>query len=43
MITGALEGLYYGINNIPNDWLTQIARIDYITELCDNFYNSLNR
>lgn len=43
MITGALAGLYYGYNNIPSDWLTQIARIDYIKELCDKFYNSINR
>lgn len=41
MITGALAGLYYGYNNIPSDWLTQIARIDYIKSLCDKFYNSV--
>ena len=29
MIAGALEGLYYGYENIPKDSY-QIARIDYI-------------
>lgn len=41
MITGALAGLYYGYENIPQDWLTQIVSINYITELCDKFYNSV--
>ncbi len=41
MITGALAGLYYGYDNIPCDWLLKIARLDYIKELCDNFYRSI--
>ena len=41
MIAGGLAGLYYGYDTIPSDWLSQIARIDYIKELCDKFYDSL--
>jgi len=41
MIAGALAGLYYGYSDIPSDWLNQIARIDYIKELCDKFYEIL--
>ena len=34
-VAGGLAGLYYGHDNIPKEWLTQIARRDYIENLCD--------
>lgn len=40
-IAGGLAGIYYGYEDIPDHWLEQIARFDYIDELIDNFANSL--
>ena len=36
-LAGGLAGLYYGYDNIPKEWLTQIARRDYIENLCNEF------
>lgn len=36
-LTGALAGLYYGYNSIPNVWLNQIARYDDIDDLANRF------
>lgn len=40
-IAGGLAGIYYGYDDIPQDWLKKIARFDYIDELIDDFANSL--
>jgi ADP-ribosylglycohydrolase len=40
-VAGGLAGLFYGVDAIPKDWLNQFARLDYIKELCENFYRSL--
>jgi ADP-ribosylglycohydrolase len=32
-ITGGLAGLYYGVDNIPQEWLDQTARLEDIIEL----------
>ena len=34
-ITGGLAALYYGMDAIPEDWIKEIKRIDWIGELCD--------
>lgn len=34
-VTGGLAGLLYGIDNIPSNWIKQIARHDDIEELAD--------
>ncbi len=34
-ITGGLAGVFYGYEEIPNDWIDKLARIDEIIELCD--------
>ena len=34
-VAGGLAGLYYGLDAIPVKWLEQIARLDYIKELCE--------
>jgi ADP-ribosylglycohydrolase len=40
-VAGGLAGLFYGVDAIPKDWLNQLARLDYIKELCEKFYRSL--
>lgn len=34
-VAGGLAGLYYGYENIPKEWLAEIARREYIVELCN--------
>ena len=41
LVAGGLAGLYYGtdtLNEIPSEWIEQIARKDWIKELYDEFY-----
>lgn len=38
-IVGGIAGLYYGVEDIPKDWLAKIAKLDYIEELITNFDN----
>lgn len=40
-IAGGLAGIYYGYDDIPQDWLKKIARFDYVDELIDDFADSL--
>lgn len=44
-ICGGLAGIYYGVGGkkgIPEAWIEQIARKEYIKELCDAFENKFN-
>ncbi|KPU27975.1 crystallin [Caloranaerobacter sp. TR13] len=41
-IAGGLAGIYYGIEDIPKDWIDAIARKDDIIKLAERFSNSLN-
>ena len=41
LIAGGLAALYYGYDSIPEIWLEQIVKLDYIKELCEEFYNSV--
>lgn len=41
-VTGGLAGIYYGFENIPNDWIELIARKDDIIDLVNRFTKSLN-
>jgi len=34
-VTGGLAGLFYGLDNIPQNWLRQIARLDEILNLAE--------
>lgn len=36
-VCGGLAGLYYGINEIPSEWINSIRGLDYVTDLCDAF------
>ena len=38
-IAGGLAGIYYGYDDIPANWLEQIARFDYIEGLVEDFSN----
>lgn len=40
-IAGGLAGIYYGLDNIPQAWLTQIPRRTDILQLGDRLYSSL--
>ena len=33
-IAGGLSGLYYGYENIPEEWLAVIQRREWIEEMC---------
>lgn len=36
-VTGAIAGIIYGIDNIPNKWLDKLLKKDYLLELADKF------
>lgn len=40
-ITGALAGLYFGLETVPKKWIDVLARKNDITELCDKFYTTI--
>lgn len=40
-VTGGLAGLLYGESRIPQDWLTQLARMKDIEDLCNRFSAAL--
>ncbi len=42
-VTGALAGLLYGFENIPKEWVKQIAKYDEIEELSERLYEKLAR
>jgi len=44
-VAGGLVGMGEGISlsNIPKEWMNQVARLDYIKELCLAFYISLRK
>ena len=41
VVAGGLAGMKYGADSIPDEWLKQIVRLDYVEELCEAFYMSL--
>lgn len=40
-VTGGLAGIYYGLGEIPQHWLTSLVRVEDIIELCEQFEDSL--
>ncbi len=41
-VVGGLAGLKYGIDDIPLGWQESTARLGYIFELSEKFYNKIN-
>jgi len=41
-IVGGLAGVYYGFENIPKEWVEEIAREEDVVQLGENFLKSLN-
>ncbi len=42
-VAGGLAGLYYGYESIPDEWLSVIARRDYVEGLCNSLHASLGK
>lgn len=42
-VAGGLAGIYYGADNIPHEWLTTVAKREYIEQLCTAFEGCLSR
>ncbi len=42
-ITGSLAGLYYGVENIPREWINHIPRLDWVMKLIDKFIEAIER
>ena len=41
-ITGSLNGIIYGKNNIPERWLNKLKKNDYLEELSNQFISTIN-
>ena len=41
-IAGGIAGLYYGYNNIPQDWLMVLKKRDIIEQMCNDYKGDLN-
>jgi ADP-ribosylglycohydrolase len=41
IVAGSLAGMFYGIENIPPEWLNQLAKIEYIKALCIQFAKAI--
>jgi ADP-ribosylglycohydrolase len=40
-ITGGIAGIYYGFENIPQEWITELVRKEDIENLCDKLNEKL--
>ena len=40
-VAGSMAGIIYGYDNIPDNWLNELMRKDYLKELCNEFEKSL--
>lgn len=40
-IAGSIAGLYYGVENIPADWLKVLKKLAYLEDMAENFFNTL--
>ena len=36
-LTGAIAGIYYGTNKIPKDWIDNLRRMDYLTNISEEY------
>ncbi len=42
-ITGSMAGIIYGYDSIPKEWLSSLARKDYLEKLANDFEKTLSR
>lgn len=42
-ITGGIAGIYYGFENIPQDWIAELVKKDDITALCEKLENKYSQ
>lgn len=40
-ITGGIAGVYYGYENIPQEWIAELERKDDIEALCEKLHQKL--
>ena len=40
-ITGSMSGIIYGVNSFPKEWLSVLARKEYLEDLCTKFEKEL--
>ena len=41
IVAGSMAGMFYGLKNIPKEWVSSLAKADEIKELCKKFAASL--
>jgi ADP-ribosyl-[dinitrogen reductase] hydrolase len=41
-VTGGLAGIYYGVENIPSEWINEITRKDDIIDLAERLTLKIN-
>lgn len=39
-VAGGLAGIYYGMEEIPEEWLSKLQRREYLEELATDFFHS---
>jgi ADP-ribosyl-[dinitrogen reductase] hydrolase len=42
-VAGGLAGLYYGYDSIPKEWISVIAKREYIETLCNELSKALGK
>ena len=42
-VAGSLAGIFYGYGNIPKNYLEDLRKKDYLSELCENFETYLRK
>ncbi|WP_228435840.1 ADP-ribosylglycohydrolase family protein [Chryseobacterium pennipullorum] len=40
-IIGGIAGIYYGFENIPEEWIAELVRKDDIEKLCEKLHQKL--
>ena len=39
-VAGGLAGIYYGLEEIPEEWLLKLQRREYLEEMATDFFHS---
>lgn len=42
-LTGAIAGVLYGINDIPNNWLNDLVKKEYLIEYANKYYDIIKK